>query len=121
MTWERSLSVTAASGWLHALVRHHGFCRTLFVLTTALVPDAQGVWVSRRLLRVPSDTATVRRRMMCPTPKTRRTHPAETVTAAIILFANIRSMPNDPSSATRPTRAFACNLDAMAGFAAAHG
>src|SRR5438477_9562393 len=29
--------------------------------------------------------------------------------------------PNDPSSATRPTRAFACNLDAMAGFAAAHG
>ena len=29
--------------------------------------------------------------------------------------------PNDPSSATRPTKAFACNLDAMAGFAAAHG
>ena len=29
--------------------------------------------------------------------------------------------PNDPSSATRPTRAFDCNLDAMAGFAAAHG
>ena len=29
--------------------------------------------------------------------------------------------PNDPSSATRPTRASACNLDAMAGFAAAHG
>ena len=28
---------------------------------------------------------------------------------------------NDPSSATRPTRAFDCNLDAMAGFAAAHG
>ena len=29
--------------------------------------------------------------------------------------------PNDPSSATRPTRAHDCNLDAMAGFAAAHG
>ena len=29
--------------------------------------------------------------------------------------------PNDPSSATRPTRALDCNLDAMAGFAAAHG
>jgi len=29
--------------------------------------------------------------------------------------------PNDPSSATRPTRAFDCNLDAMAEFAAAHG
>ena len=29
--------------------------------------------------------------------------------------------PNDPSSATRPTRASDCNLDAMAGFAAAHG
>ena len=28
---------------------------------------------------------------------------------------------NDPSSATRPTRAFACNRSAMAGFAAAHG
>ena len=30
------------------------------------------------------------------------------------------AVPNDPSSATRPTRAFDCNLDAMAGFAAAH-
>ena len=29
--------------------------------------------------------------------------------------------PNDPSSATRPTRAFDCNRDARAGFAAAHG
>ena len=29
--------------------------------------------------------------------------------------------PNDPSSATRPTRACDCNRDAMAGFAAAHG
>ncbi len=29
--------------------------------------------------------------------------------------------PNDPSSATRPTRASDCNRDAMAGFAAAHG
>ena len=29
--------------------------------------------------------------------------------------------PNDPSSATRPTRALDCNRDAMAGFAAAHG
>ena len=28
---------------------------------------------------------------------------------------------NDPSSATRPTRAFACNQSAMAGFAAAYG
>ena len=28
---------------------------------------------------------------------------------------------NDPSSATRPTRAFDCNRDAMAGFAGAHG
>jgi len=34
------------------------------------------------------------------------------------------TMPNDPipqSRETRPTRAFDCNLDAMAGFAAAHG
>ena len=30
-------------------------------------------------------------------------------------------MPNDPSSATRPTRASDCNREAMAGFAAAHG
>ena len=29
--------------------------------------------------------------------------------------------PNDPSSATRPTRAFDCNRNAMAGFAAAPG
>ena len=29
--------------------------------------------------------------------------------------------PNDPSSATRPTRASDCNREAMAGFAAAHG
>jgi hypothetical protein len=29
--------------------------------------------------------------------------------------------PNDPSSATRPTRSFDCNSDAMAGFAVAHG
>ena len=29
--------------------------------------------------------------------------------------------PNDPSSATRPTRRFDCNLEVMAGFAAAHG
>ena len=28
---------------------------------------------------------------------------------------------NDPSSATRPTRALDCNRDARAGFAAAHG
>jgi hypothetical protein len=28
--------------------------------------------------------------------------------------------PNDPSSATRPASASDCNLDAMAGFAAAH-
>ncbi len=32
-----------------------------------------------------------------------------------------RTPPNDPSSATRPTRRMDCNLDAMAGFAAAHG
>jgi hypothetical protein len=29
--------------------------------------------------------------------------------------------PNDPSSATRPTRASDCNQSARAGFAAAHG
>ena len=29
--------------------------------------------------------------------------------------------PNDPSSATRPTRALDCNRDARAEFAAAHG
>ena len=34
---------------------------------------------------------------------------------------SIARRPNDPSSATRPTRACDCNLDAMAGFAAAHG
>ena len=40
-----------------------------------------------------------------------------------VLFKSIhkRSRPNDPSSATRPTRALDCNLDAIAGFAAAHG
>ncbi len=31
------------------------------------------------------------------------------------------ALPNDPSSATRPTRAFACNLDAMAGLDAMMG
>src|SRR6266487_3541031 len=33
----------------------------------------------------------------------------------------VRMSPNDPSSATRPTRGHDCNRDAMAGFAAAHG
>src|SRR5439155_1145444 len=33
---------------------------------------------------------------------------------------DVSLQPNDPSSATRPTRALDCNLDAMAGFAAAH-
>src|SRR5437667_259212 len=38
-------------------------------------------------------------------------------------FHNVRDThpPNDPSSATRPTGRLNCNLDAMAGFAAAHG
>ena len=31
------------------------------------------------------------------------------------------STPNDPSSATRPTRGYDCNREVMAGFAAAHG
>jgi len=45
-----------------------------------------------------------------------------TVTAAILNFLDLRVItPNEVSSATRPTRAFHCNLDAMAGFAAAHG
>ena len=35
--------------------------------------------------------------------------------------AETSKQPNDPSSATRPTRAFDCNRDARAGFAAAHG
>ena len=34
---------------------------------------------------------------------------------------DVRHTPNDPSSATRPTRGYACNQSAMAGFAAAHG
>ena len=38
----------------------------------------------------------------------------------VILDCNAET-PNDPSSATRPTRVFDCNLDAKAGFAAAHG
>ena len=33
----------------------------------------------------------------------------------------LRNLPNDPSSATRPTSGHACNRSAMAGFAAAHG
>jgi hypothetical protein len=44
--------------------------------------------------------------------------------AAHYLAFNLRlreGSPNDLSSATRPTRACDCNLDAMAGFAAAHG
>jgi hypothetical protein len=32
-----------------------------------------------------------------------------------------RGRANDPSSATRPKRALECNVDVMAGFAAAHG
>ena len=39
-------------------------------------------------------------------------HPFNTKTPA-------KFPPNDPSSATRPTRRVDCNLDAMAGFAAA--
>ena len=38
-----------------------------------------------------------------------------------VIFHKGKVRANDPSSATRPTRAFDCNLDAMAGFAAAHG
>ena len=37
------------------------------------------------------------------------------------IYQVVVSVANDPSSATRPTRAFDCNLDVMAGFAAAHG
>ena len=42
---------------------------------------------------------------------------------SVVTVANtcMRMTPNVPSSATRPTRALDCNLDAMAGFAAAHG
>ena len=36
-------------------------------------------------------------------------------------FGGVVEWPNDPSSATRPTRALACNREPMAGFAAAHG
>ena len=53
---------------------------------------------------------------------------AETMELAICRFARnlhaaerVAEPANDPSSATRPTRAFDGNLDAMAGFAAAHG
>ena len=44
-------------------------------------------------------------------------------TAMLLVVENAHGVkpPNDPSSATRPTRASDCNLDAMAGFAAAHG
>jgi hypothetical protein len=38
-----------------------------------------------------------------------------------IEYVHGEKSPNDPSSATRPTRACDCNRDAMAGFAAAHG
>ena len=43
--------------------------------------------------------------------------------AACLAFVHTgrEETPNDPSSATRPTRAHDCNRDAMAGFAAAHG
>ena len=38
------------------------------------------------------------------------------------MISVVRAMlPNDPSSATRRTRAFDCNRNVMAGFAAAHG
>ena len=45
-------------------------------------------------------------------------------TVNVVLYDRMckaRATPNDPSSATRPTRACACNRDAMAGFAAAPG
>ena len=42
--------------------------------------------------------------------------------SAKALVSNVRQEgANDPSSATRPARAFDCNSDAMAGFAAVHG
>ncbi len=43
--------------------------------------------------------------------------PERRVTARLTELSHI----NDSSSATRPTRAFDCNRDAMAGFAAAYG
>ncbi len=50
-------------------------------------------------------------------------HPVKVVNVFLECFHIVRvSMrSNDPSSATRPTRALDCNLDAMAGLAAAHG
>ena len=58
-------------------------------------------------------------------PPERATRPALAVTLGVKLGGVMvwcdSVPPNDPSSATRPTRAFDCNLDAMAGFAAAHG
>ena len=39
----------------------------------------------------------------------------------LLIVHGVRTPPNDPSSATRPTRASDCNRDAMAGFAAAPG
>jgi hypothetical protein len=38
-----------------------------------------------------------------------------------LVFVICAKRPNDPSSATRPAGRNDCNLDAMAGFAAAHG
>ena len=39
----------------------------------------------------------------------------------VVIARRVRTPPNDPSSATRPTRASDCNQSAMAGFAAAPG
>jgi len=52
-------------------------------------------------------------------PKTRSAKPL--AVQSRLQNPNDAKWSNDPSSATRPTRAFDCNLDAMAGFAAAHG
>jgi len=45
-------------------------------------------------------------------------HACSKINSLVVVIA---MTPNDPSSATRPTRGYDCNRSAMAGFAAAHG
>ena len=60
-------------------------------------------------------------------PRTIRTHRLryrelsdQTATLMLVMAEIVVGWANDPSSATRPTGGVDCNLDAMAGFAAAH-
>ena len=75
-----------------------------------------------RICRQGSTPADSNAASLLPTrSETKQQKPHQTALGNSVQSYSGAKWPNDPSSATRPTRASACNRDARAGFAAAHG